>query len=44
MKGFCVILSSRGVFEPFWCDYKVQEGFPQGLLPQSQGLDSLLNW
>ena len=40
------ILSSRGpgVFKPFLCDYKVQEGFPQGLLPQSQGLDFLLNW
>ena len=43
MKSFCVILSSRGVFE-FLCDSKVQEGFPQDLLPQSQGLDSLLNW
>lgn len=25
-------------------DSKVQEGFPQDLLPQSQGLDSLWNW
>lgn len=43
MKSY-VWFSRQEVSLSLLCDSKVQEGFPQDLLPQSQGLDSLWNW